>query len=275
MSTLTFSEFLRENKDTVYFTFGRMNPPTVGHERLLNNLREKAGKNPYRIYLSQSNDQKKNPLLYEDKIKIVRKMFPQHGRSVKHDTSVRNILEAASALYDDGFKKIVMVCGSDRLVEFKERLALYNGKEDRHGFYVFESIRVISGGKRDPDTNGIESMSASGLREAAQNSDFVKFSQGLPKSITNEDSKSLYNKVRIGLGLNEEKTFRNHVNVGKTSPIREKYVKGELFEVGDTVVIKENQEIAHLVVLGSNYVIVETHDGKRKRRWLDDVEKLQ
>lgn len=274
MSRLSFSQFLRENEDTVYFTFGRMNPPTAGHEKLLNNLREKAGRKPYRIYLSQSNDQKKNPLIYEDKVKIVRKMFPQHGRSVKYDTSVKNILEAASALYDDGFKNIVMVCGSDRLVEFKERLNLYNGKEGRHGFYVFESIKVISGGHRDPDAKDVEGISASTLREAAQNSDFVKFAQGLPKSTSNEDSKSLYNKVRIGFGLNEEKSFRNHIKVGKTTPIREKYINGELFEVGDDVVIKENQELAKVVILGSNYVIVETNDGKRKRKWLNDVEKL-
>jgi hypothetical protein len=233
-----------------------------------------AGKNPYRIYLSHTQDSKKNPLLYEDKIKTARKFFPKHGRAICKNENVRNILEAASALYDDNYRNVVMVCGEDRLVEFSERLNLYNGKEGKHGYYNFESIKVVSIGDRDPDASGVEGISSSKLRESAINSDFVSFSQGLPKSVTNEDSKELYNKVRSGLGLNEEKTFKKHLSLGKKSDIREKYVHGELFDVEDEVVIKESQEVATVMVLGANYVIVETADGKRLRKWLDDVEKL-
>jgi len=274
MSRLTFSEFVRESKDTVYFTFGRMNPPTLGHEKLLDKMSEAAGPFPYRVYLSRSNDTKKNPLLFEDKLKFARKAFPKHGRNICNDKSVRNILEAASALHDDGYKKIVCMVGADRVQEFSERLKLYNGKEGRHGYYMFESIKVRSAGKRSSAGNSVEAASATTLREAAETSDFVTFSQGLPKTLTNEDAKRLFNKIRIGMNLAEEKSFRSHIKLGKTSPIREKYIAGELFEIGDEVVIKETQEVAHLAVLGANYVIVETSDGKRVRKWLDDVEKL-
>lgn len=274
MGRLSFSEFLKEEKKTVFFTFGRMNPPTLGHEKLLDRIAEMAGRSPYRVYLSQTQDSKRNPLLHEDKVKIARKIFPRHGRSICANEEVRNILEAAVALYDDGFQNIVMVCGDDRQAEFTERLNLYNGKKGRHGFYIFETIKVVSAGDRDPDSKGAEGASATKLREAVRNSDFVTFSQGLPKSVSTPDAKQLFNKVRTGLGLKEETSFKTHVKVGKASPIREKYIRGELFEVGDEVVIKETQEVSHLVVLGANYVIVETADGKRLRKWLDDVEKL-
>jgi hypothetical protein len=274
MQRLSFSEFLKEGTSTVYFTFGRMNPPTIGHEKLIDAIAEKANHNPYRVYLSHSNDKKKNPLLHEDKIKIARKAFPRHGRSIRNAPNVRNILEAATACYEDGFKNIVMVCGKDRLVEFKERLSLYNDKAGTHGFYKFESIKVVSGGDRDPDSDGAEGASATRLREAASQSDFAAFSQGLPKSMSTDDSRHVFNKVRVGLGLTEEKTFRNHVKLGKTSDIREQYIQGNLFEIGEAVVIIETQEVATLAVLGANYVIVETADGRRLRKWLDDVETL-
>ena len=274
MKLTSFKQFVKESQDTAYFTFARMNPPTLGHERLLDTIAEKAGRFPYRVYLSQTNDRKKNPLLYEDKIKIARKAFPRHGRSIRHDPSVRNILEAARAMYESGYRNVVMVGGEDRLPEF-ERIKLYNGKKGRHGYYMFESIKIVSAGNRDPESDDVEGVSATNLREAAKGSDFTMFSQGLPTKMTNEDAKDLYNKVRCGLGLNEEKTFKSHVSLGEKSEIREKYVRGELFTEGDEVVIKKTDEIGTISVLGANYVIVETADGKRSRKWLDDVEALK
>lgn len=273
MTRLSFKQYLRESQDTVYFTFARMNPPTIGHERLLDIIAERAGKFPYRIYLSQSHDNKKNPLLYEEKVKIARKAFPRHGRAIRHDPSVRNILEAAVALYEDGYKNIVMVGGQDRIADF-ERIKLYNNKQTRYGFYAFESIKIISAGDRDSKSSGIEGVTATALREAAANSDFTTFSQGVPKAMTNEDTRTLYNKVRKGLGLNEDHAFRSKVDFAPKSETREKYIRGELFEQGDQVVIKQTEEVATVSVLGANYVIVEMADGKRKRKWLDDVEKL-
>ena len=126
-----FSEFLVEEEKTVFFTFGRMNPPTIGHGKLLDKLASKAGRNSYKIYLSQSQDKNKNPLHYKDKIKHVRKMFPKHARSVIINSKVRTAIEVLTALYNEGYKRATMVVGSDRVNEFDILMNKYNGKKSR------------------------------------------------------------------------------------------------------------------------------------------------
>ena len=129
----SFKKYLVEEEKTVYFTFGRMNPPTTGHEKLMNELAKKAGKNSYRVYLSQSTDNKKNPLDFRTKVKTVRKFFPKHARQVMLDKKVKNVFDAITEIYNDGFKNVTMVVGSDRVNEFKTLLNKYNGKKGRHG----------------------------------------------------------------------------------------------------------------------------------------------
>jgi len=269
----SFKNYLVEEEKTIYFTFGRMNPPTIGHEKLMNALSSKSGKNPYRIYISQSQDPKKNPLQFMDKVKAARKMFPRYARQIMADKKLKNALEISSKLYDEGYKRIVMVVGSDRVNEFDVLLNKYNGKKGRHGFYNFERINVMSAGERDPDAEGATGMSASKMRKAAGDNDFTSFSQGLPKNVSNSDAKNLFNAVRKGMGLKEEKEFKNHVQLEPVSDIRESYVGGELFNEGDEVVIKENGIVGKIKVLGANYVIVESK-GETWRKWLNAVEKV-
>lgn len=148
-------------------------------------------------------------------------------------------------------------------------------RKARHGFYNFETIRVVSAGKRDPDAEGVEGMSASKQRANAQNNDFVTFAQGVPKSMSDRDARKLFNDVRKGMGLKEEHSFKNHIELTPVSETREKYVQGKLYEIGDSVVIKESEEVATVSMLGSNYVIVERSDGTRLRKWLDAVELVE
>jgi hypothetical protein len=249
-----------------------MNPPTVGHGKVMDTLAQKSGKSDYKIFMSQSSDSKKNPLTYEQKVKHTRKMFPKHARNVMVDKSVKTAINAMVTLYNQGYKSVTMVVGADRITEFEVLLNKYNGQKARHGFYNFKSIKVVSAGKRDPDSAGVEGMSASKQRENAQKNDFVAFSQGTPKSMSDKDARTLFNDVRKGMGLKEASEFRNHLELETVSETREQYVSGELFGVGDTVVIKESDEIATVSVLGANYVIVETSDGKKMRKWLDAVE---
>ena len=267
-----FSQYLVEEEREVYFTFGRMNPPTIGHGKVMDTLAQKSGKADYKVFVSQSQDAKKNPLSYNDKIKHTRKMFPKHARNVMVDKTVKTAINAMVTLYNQGYKSVTMVVGADRITEFEVLLNKYNGQKARHGFYNFKSIKVVSAGERDPDASGVEGMSASKQRENAQKNDFVSFSQGVPKSMSNPDTRKLFNDVRRGMGLKEANEFRNHLELETVSETREQYVSGELFEVGDTVVIKESEEIATVSVLGANYVIVETFDGKKIRKWLDSVE---
>lgn len=269
----SFKNFLVEEEKTIFFTFGRMNPPTIGHEKLLNALASKSGKSPYRVFVSQSQDSKKNPLAYKDKVKVIRKMFPKHARNIMLNTKVKTAMDAASALYNEGYVNLVMVVGSDRVTEFETLLKKYNGQKGRHGFYNFNKINVVSAGDRDPDAEGVEGMSASKMRAAASSGDFTQFSQGIPKNVSNTDTKAIYNMVRKGMGLSEAKETARHIQLEPVSEIRESYVNGELFKEGDTVVIKETGELATVKNLGSNYVIVEG-SGNTYRKWLDAVEKV-
>jgi len=270
-----FSQYLLEEEREVYFTFGRMNPPTIGHGKVMDTLASKSGKSDYKVYLSQVSNPKKDPLSYSDKIKHVRKMFPKHARQVIMDKDCRNVFDVANKLYNAGYTKVNMVVGEDRIREFEVLLNKYNGKKARHGFYNFKSINVISAGARDPDAAGVEGMSASKQRENASKNDFVTFSQGVPKTMSNKDARKLFNDVRTGMGLKETTEFKNHISLKPVSETREQYVQGELYEVGDTVVVKENDELVTVSVLGANYVIVERTDGTRLRKWLDAIELVE
>lgn len=272
MSIKSFSDYLTENTKEVSFVFGRFNPPTIGHEKLFEAVKKQSRGGSYRIYASQSVDAKKNPLQFKDKIKFLRKMFPKHARNVMADKGVRTVLDIAVKLYDQGFTKVTLVAGSDRVREFDILLNKYNGQKAKHGFYNFEgAINVVSAGERDPDAEGATGMSASKMRAAAQQNDLAGFAKGVPARFHPTD---LFNAVRKGMGLKLENTFRQHVELPVVSESREEYVAGNLFQEGDEVVIKETNEVGTISVCGTNYVIVEGVLGK-KRYWLDAIELLE
>ena len=270
----SFKNFLVEEEKTVFFTWGRMNPPTIGHEKLLTVLSRKAGNNPYFVYLSQSSDPKKNPLSYKDKIKVARKMFPRHARRIMLDMKIKNLFDLLTKLYDMGYKNVTMVVGADRINEFDILIKKYNAKKGKHGFYNFRNINVVSAGDRDQDAEGATGMSASKMRAAAGKGDFTSFSQGLPKTFSNADAKNLFNTVRKGMGLKEQKEYKNHIQLNPISETREQYVTGDLYSVGDKVIVKESDEVGKVTHLGANYVIVEKSN-VQKRYWLDAIELLE
>ena len=173
-----------------------------------------------------------------------------------------------------GYKNVTMVVGADRINEFDILINKYNGKKGRHGFYNFRNINVESAGDRDPDAEGATGMSASKMRAAASKGDFTSFSQGLPKTFSNADAKNLFNTVRKGMGLKEQKEYKNHVQLNPVSETREQYVSGNLYNIGDKVIVKESDEVGEVTHLGANYVIVEK-SGTQKRYWLDAVELLE
>jgi len=268
-----FSQFLVEEEKTVFFGFGRMNPPTIGHGKLLDVLSQKSGRNPYRMFLSQSQDKNKNPLVYKEKVKYARKMFPKHARSIMLNNKVRTALDALVILYNEGFVNVVMVVGSDRINEFNVLLNKYNGKDSRHGFYNFKSIKIISAGERDPDSEGAEGASATKQRQYAKDNNFTSFAQGLPAAMTNPDAKKLFNAVRKGMGLKEAKEFKNHIQLEPVSDIRESYLRDNIFKEGEQVVMTKHGIVGNIKYLGTNYLIVESK-GETWRCWLDDVSKV-
>ena len=270
MSIQSFSDYLTESAKEVTFVFGRFNPPTEGHEKLFDQLKKLSRGGLYRIYASKSVDPKKNPLPFKVKVKYMRKMFPKHARNIMADPDVRNVLDIATKLYDQGFTKITMVAGSDRVKDFEILLNKYNGKKSRHGLYNFQDgIRVLSAGERDPDAEGVKGMSASKLRAFVAAGDLQGFADN-SLEVPGEGIQQLYYAIRKGMGLKKE-SFRKHVELPPLSETREDYVDGNLYQKGDIVQIKESKEIGEIVVCGSNYVMVQTESSK-KRYWLDAVE---
>ena len=270
----SFKDYLSEAVDKeVTFTFGRINPPTVGHEKLFDATAKAASGGKYFIFASPSNDAKKNPLTYEQKIKYMRKMFPRHARATVLDKKLRTIFNILVYLHDKGYTSINLVVGSDRVSEFKSLVNKYNGQKATHGLYKFKEIKITSAGERDPDSDDVSGMSASKLRAAAASNDLATFSKGMPKSFS--DTQQLFNDVRTGMGLSESFSFRQHVEFAPISEEREAYVAGDLFEEKDTIVIKESGDVGEIEKLGSNYVIVRLHEGKVKRMWLTDIEKIE
>jgi len=270
----SFSSYLLEETKDVVFTFGRFNPPTIGHEKLINKVASLAKGNNYRIYSSHSQDAKKNPLDHVTKTKFMRKMFPKHGRNIIMDHDVKNAIDVLVKLYEQGFTKVTMVVGSDRVNEFSVLTNKYNGVKARHGFYNFENgVNVISAGERDPDADDVSGMSASKMRAAATDNNFSEFSKGLPSGF--KDGKVLFDTIRKSMGIKEASDYHKHIQLQPISNEREAFIRGELFENGDDVILKESDEVGKIVMLGANYVLVELHDGRKLRKWLKDVEKLE
>src|SRR5210317_857618 len=195
LQTMVSEEYLQEAK-SVAFTFGRFNPPTIGHEKLINKVKSVSA-NDYKIYLSRSEDPKKNPLSARQKLTYMKKMFPSHARNIEINPT-NMVLDLATDLHKKGYTDITMVVGSDRVREFEGILKKYNDVKSRHGYYNFDNINVVSAGERDPDAEGASGMSASKMRAAAAKGDLQSFRKGLPTGV---DAMKIMNDVRKGMRL--------------------------------------------------------------------------
>jgi len=187
--------FKEKPRKSVAFCFGRMNPPTIGHARLLNTTARASNGGDYYIFLSHTQDSKKNPLDYNTKVDFVKSMYPQHADHVSYG-SLRTIMEIMEFLYHNNYTDVTYVCGNDRLPAFKELLNKYNGVEGGKTYYKFNSIDIVSSGPRDPDDDGVAGASASAARAAAEAGDKEEF-----KKITGAGrfAPQLYRAVRKGM----------------------------------------------------------------------------
>ena len=206
----TLKQVLSEAKlKGAVFTFGRFNPPTVGHEKLvdkLNSVARSFGGDPI-LFASHSNDKLKNPLSHKDKIKYLKAFF---GRKVKvMDVDARQVFQILVFLYDQGYRRLGMVVGSDRVKEFDTIIKKYNSVKGRHGFYKFEDIQIVSAGERDPDADDVSGMSASKMRAYAEAGDFENFEKGVP-SKGKKLADKLYKDIRKGMGI-VENTLPNYM----------------------------------------------------------------
>ena len=256
---------LMEAKDTVVFAYGRFNPPTTGHEKLIEKVVSVAGTNDYRIYPSHSQNPKKDPLPQVLKTAYMRKMFKKYARNIIV-TKSKNAIEIAVELYDQGYKNLVMIAGSDRVKVFDTMLNNYNGVEGKgHGYYKFDSIEIVSAGERDPDSEGVEGMSASKMRAAASDGDMESFLQGVPSGFS--DGKKLYRDVRKYMGIREEREMGDMNNYDE---MRDAYLTGKIWNAGD--IIEANGVVGEIVRKGTNYLSIADVNGKVYKAWLHEIE---
>ena len=249
---------LVEAKETIVFTFGRFNPPTIGHEKLIKKVSQVAGSDPYQIYPSFTTNPKKDPLPHALKVAYMRKMFKKYAKNIIADISSKTAINIAVKLYDEGYKNLVMVTGSDRVKEFDTLLGTYNGVEGkRHGYYMFDSIKVVSAGERDPDAEGVEGMSASKMRAAAVAGDYDAFSTGIPVTLSDADKKKLYRDVRKYMGIREE---RDMGDMSDFETLRDAYLVGEIWNVGD--IVEANDIRGEVIRKGVNYLSYVDEDNK-------------
>lgn len=187
----------------VAFCFGRMNPPTIGHEKVFKTLANVGG--DYSIFVSQTQDKKENPLRYEDKIKFIKAIHPKYADHVVENKQINTVVKAAAFLYEQGYRNATFVAGSDRLDSFKKLLVQYNGIENKvHGFYNFDVLDFVSSGDRDPDSNDIAGVSASKAREAAANNNFEEF---VRTTGAGDVADEMFAAVRQGMGITESTKF--------------------------------------------------------------------
>jgi len=202
---MKFKDFINEEKEKhAVLAFGRVNPPTVGHEKLVNKVKEIA-KNvggTHHVVLSHSQDPGKNPLTSQQKLKHAKRFFPDTNLTVS-DKEHPNFLSQAAKLHKAGATHLHMVAGSDRTDEYHKLLHKYNNVKGPHGHFNFKKIEVHSAGQRDPDAEGAEGMSASKMRGHATSGNFKEFKKGIPGHVPEKHSKDLYNDVRKGMGIKE------------------------------------------------------------------------
>ena len=185
----------------VSFCFGRFNPPTLGHKQVFDTLKSVGG--DYKIYTSQTQNNKKDPLDYATKVNFIRKIHPSYADNVVEDTNLNTILKVAVSLEDQNYNHVTFVAGSDRIEAMGKLLKDYNGKEGPHGYYNFETINLKSSGQREDGAEGVEGISGTLARADAANGDINKFAQ---HTGAGEFADELYAAVRKGLGIKDDNT---------------------------------------------------------------------
>jgi len=249
---------IAEAPKTVAMTFGRFNPPTIGHEKLCDAVR-KANPSDYKIYASHSQNPKKDPLQYAKKIAYMKQSFPKHKNNIIV-SKARTIFDILTEL-NKKYQMLIIVVGSDRVKEFERLANEYNGVASRHGYYKFDNIQVLSAGERDPDAEGATGMSASKMRAAAQANDFDSFKQGTP--LPDAQAKKLYFDVRKSMGIREE------LDMNDPEVLRDLYLSEQIWNVGELVSVDDKPY--EIIRKGTNYVTVIDETYKTHKFWLHEL----
>ena len=246
--------------------FGRFNPPTTGHEKLLDTVASSSDEGDYIIVPSRSQDKKKNPLDPDTKVEIMKQMYPGHSGKIVNDPGNRTIFDVLKRAHTDGYAGVRILGGADRVKEFEKLANDYNGK-----LYNFDNVEVLSAGDRDPDSEGTEGMSASKQRKAAAEGDYNSFRKGVPTSMNDKQAKELYNTLRTAMGIKEGWSLWQIAPKFDWKNLRENFVKKNIYRVGDIVENLNTGLVGKIIRRGTNYLICVTEDDIMFKSWIKDV----
>ncbi len=257
---------VEKTKGTLTIAFGRFNPPTTGHEKLLDNVASSSDDDDYIIVPSRSQDAKKNPLDANMKVSVMQKMFPKHKSKIVNDESNRTIFDVLKKAHTDGYSGVRIVGGADRVAEFEKLASNYNGK-----LYKFDNLEVMSAGERDPDSDDVTGMSASKQRKAAAENDIKTFMKGVPKSLSQKDAEQLFKKIRSAMNIKEGWNLWEIAPKFDWKGLRENYISEKVFRVGQMVENMNNGLVGRIIRRGANHLICVTEDKIMFKSWIKDV----
>ena len=261
--------------DTLTVVFGRFNPPTAGHEKLLQQAEKVAAGGDLKIYPSRTVDNKKNPIDPDMKVSYMRKMFPDYEDNIVNDAEMRSIFNVLTTAAEEGYTGINIVVGADRLGEFESLATKYNGD-----LYNFKEIKTVSAGPRDDDAEGVEGVSSSKQRKAVMDDDYDTFKRGLPKGMDNADGQALFDAVRVGMNKKDDKKKKDveeEIDLWMVAPkldprgLRENYFRKNIFNIGDMVESLNTGLIGKIIRRGTNYLISVTEDNMMFKSWTHDL----
>ena len=250
--------------ETVTLVFGRFNPPTIGHKRVLDKAAALPG--DMYVYPSRSYDPKKNPLDPETKVDLMKKMYPKHADNIHNDEDIKTIFDALRTANEEGYKNVNIVVGSDRMSEFDSLAQKYNGD-----LYNFDEIQTISAGNRDADSEGVEGMSASKMRKAAADGDLETFRSGMPKEMDDKAIRSTFQILRKKMKVEEGWNLWEIAPKFDWKNLRENYVNGNIFQVDQLVENLNTGLVGKVIRRGTNYLICVTENNMMFKSWIRDL----
>ena len=257
---------VEKTKGTLTVAFGRFNPPTTGHEKLLNQVAKSSDENDYIIVPSRSQDAKKNPLDADSKVSVMRQMFPKHSEKIVNDPANRTIFDVLKKAHNDGYAGVRVVGGADRQKEFDKLVNTYNGK-----LYNFDKVEVISAGDRDPDADDVSGMSASKQRKAAAEGDLKSFMKGIPSSMEKKAAEELYKNIRKAMNIKEGWNLWEIAPKFDWENLRENYISEKVYQIGQLVENLNTGIVGRIIRRGANYLICVSEDNFMFKSWIKDV----
>ena len=257
---------VEKTKGTLTVAFGRFNPPTTGHEKLLNQVSKSSDEDDYIIVPSRSQDPKKNPLDADSKVGIMRQMFPKHSEKIVNDPANRTIFDVLKKAHNDGYAGVRIVGGADRQKEFDKLVNTYNGK-----LYKFDNVEVVSAGDRDPDSDDVTGMSASKQRKAAAEGDLKSFMKGIPSTMEKKAAEDLYKNIRKAMQIKEGWNLWEIAPKFDWEGLRENYIDEKVYQIGQLVENLNTGLVGRIIRRGANHLICVTENNFMFKSWIKDV----